>query len=152
MSSRDRTRDQTVCPSVLGRRLACREGKRALPRAGHHRDLPEAVHHLPPTSDPPLTRPSGNQSHCHAHPTRLRLPKVGVWMCVTTFRIFRRFQTSVVSYYVIHHSDGSRGTTLSAEADEVELEDGMKMRPVSVFFPGGNISQPPLDEVQPLTI
>ncbi|XP_031708292.1 cilia- and flagella-associated protein 47 [Anarrhichthys ocellatus] len=31
-----------------------------------------------------------------------------------------------------------RGTTVSAEVDEVELEDGVKIRPVSIIFPEGN--------------
>lgn len=66
--------------------------------------------------------------------------------------MFRKCEASVVSYYVIHLFTVSRGTTLSAEADEVELEDGRKIQPVSVVFPGGNISHPPLDEVQPVTI
>lgn len=46
----------------------------------------------------------------------------------------------------------SRETTVSAEVDEVELGDGIKIQPVSVVFPEGNISHPPLDEVQPLAI
>lgn len=45
-----------------------------------------------------------------------------------------------------------RGTTVSAEVDEVEVEDGMKIQPVSVVFPEGNISHPLLDEVQLLAI
>lgn len=44
----------------------------------------------------------------------------------------------------------SRGTTVSAEVDEVEREDGIKIQPVSVVFPNGNIIPPKqLDEVQP---
>lgn len=40
------------------------------------------------------------------------------------------------------------GTTVSAQVDEVELEDGTKIQPVSVVFPDGNIiSAPQQDEV-----
>lgn len=46
----------------------------------------------------------------------------------------------------------SRETSVSAEVDEVELEDGMEIHPVSVVFPEGNISHPPLNEVQHLAI
>lgn len=55
-------------------------------------------------------------------------------------------------FLLIHLANVSRGTTVSAEVDEIELEDGMKIQPVSVVFPEGNISHPPVDEVQPLAI
>lgn len=41
------------------------------------------------------------------------------------------------------------GTSVSAEVDEVELEDGTKIQPVSVVFPDGhNIPAQQQDEVQ----
>lgn len=57
---------------------------------------------------------------------------------------------NVLSFLLFHLVNMSRETTVSAEVDEVELEDGMKIQPVSVVFPEGNVSYPPLDEVQPL--
>lgn len=43
-------------------------------------------------------------------------------------------------------------TMVSAEVDEVELEDGTKIQPVSVIFPDGNtIPAPNQDQVQHCT-
>lgn len=57
---------------------------------------------------------------------------------------------TISCFLSIHLVNVSRGTTVSAEVDEVEREDGMKIQPVSVVFPNGNIIPPkPLDEVQP---
>lgn len=45
------------------------------------------------------------------------------------------------------------GTSISAEVDEVELEDGTKIQPVSVIFPDGHsVPAQQEDEVQLCTI
>lgn len=72
------------------------------------------------------------------------------YFTLTQFRMWRKLEPSAVFFLSIHLVNESRGTTISAEVDEVEQEDGMKIQPVSVVFPNGNIIPPkPLDEVQP---
>lgn len=45
------------------------------------------------------------------------------------------------------------GTSLSAEVDEVKMEDGTKMQPVSVIFPDGHsIPAQQQHQVQPCTM
>lgn len=43
------------------------------------------------------------------------------------------------------------GTSVTAEVEEVELEDGTKIQPISVVFPEGN-NIPAHDQVHPYTV
>ncbi|XP_056883896.1 cilia- and flagella-associated protein 47-like [Takifugu flavidus] len=62
-------------------------------------------------------------------------------------------ENKVTATLTLHASGYPRGTNVSAEVDEVEREDGMKIQPVSVVFPNGNIIPPkPLDESQPVSV
>lgn len=55
-----------------------------------------------------------------------------------------------MSYYLFVHA--CSGTMVSAEVDEVELEDRTKTQPVSVIFPeGNNIPTLNQDQVQSCT-
>lgn len=90
--------------------------------------------------------------HASGYPRLVCLCKVlqsHFYFTVTQFRKWRKLEPSAV-FLSIYLVNVSRGTTVSAEVDEVEQEDGTKIQPVSVLFPSGNIIPPkPLDEVQP---
>lgn len=43
------------------------------------------------------------------------------------------FIHAVLTFYFLH-----RGTTVTAEVDEVDLDDGTKVQPICVTFPEGN--------------
>lgn len=58
------------------------------------------------------------------------------------------FFITLVKYHLIPLVCVCSGTSVSAEVDEAELEDGTKIQPVSVLFPeGSRVPAPPHSEV-----